>query len=96
MSDWFAAFGQHDPVIMAELFRKISRVDLSDCISRISCPSLIAGGDSDPYIPKSHTRWIADQVPGAELVLWPGAGHMFFGERTQEYQEMLVRWLNRS
>lgn len=96
MSDWFDVFGQHDPVIMAELFRKISRVDLSDCIGRINCPTRIAGGDSDPYIPERHTRWIVDQVPGAELVLWPGAGHMFFAERTQEYQEMLVRWLNRS
>ncbi|MBM3970142.1 MAG: alpha/beta hydrolase [Planctomycetes bacterium] len=96
MRDWFATFGQHDSVIMAELFRKISRVDLSDCIGRIGCPTLIAGGDSDPYIPASHTRWIADQVRGAELVLWPGAGHMFFAERTQEYQDLLVRWLNRS
>lgn len=96
MRDWFAAFGQHDTVIMAELFRKISRVDLSDCIGRINCPTLIAGGDSDPYIPASHTRWIADQVRGAELVLWPGAGHMFFAERTREYQDVLVRWLSRS
>lgn len=96
MRDWFAAFGQHDTVIMAELFRKISRVDLSNCIGRINCPTLIAGGESDPYIPASHTRWIADQVRGAELVLWPGAGHMFFAERTQEYQDVLVRWLNRS
>ncbi len=95
MRDWFAAFGQHDTVIMAELFRKISRVDLSDCIGRINCPTLIAGGDSDPYIPPSHTRWIADQVRGAELVLWPGAGHMFFAERTPEYQDVLLRWLNR-
>lgn len=93
MRDWFAVFGQHDTVIMAELFRNISRVDLSDCIGRINCPTLIAGGDSDPYIPASHTRWIADQVRGAELVLWPGAGHMFFAERTREYQDVLVRWL---
>lgn len=96
MSDWFAAFGQHDHVVMAELFRKIARVDLSDCIGRISCPTLIVGGNDDPYIPATHTRWIADHVRGAELVLWPGAGHMFFAERTAEYQELLVRWLTRS
>ena len=96
MRDWFAAFGQHDTVIMAELFRKIARVDLSDGIGRINCPTLIAGGVSDTFIPASHTRWIANQVPGAELVLWPGAGHMFFAERTQEYQNMLVRWLRRT
>ena len=96
MRDWFAVFGQHDPVIMAELFRKISRVDLSESIGRINCPTLIAGGDSDPFVPATHTRWIANQVRGAELLLWPRAGHMFFAERTQEYQDLLVRWLNRS
>lgn len=94
MRDWFVAFGQHDRAIMAELFRQIARVDLSDGIGRINCPTLIAGGEADSYIPASHTRWIADQVRGAELVLWPGAGHMFFAERTREYQELLVRWLN--
>lgn len=96
MADWFAAWGQNDPVIMAELFRKISRFDLSDAIGGIKCPTLIAGGDSDPYISLPHTHWMANQIPGAELVLWPGAGHMFFAERTQEYQELLVRWLNQN
>lgn len=92
-ADWFSAFGQHDPVVMAELFRKIAQFSLADLIGRIDCPVLIAGGDDDAYISASHTRWIADQIPGAELELWPGAGHMFFAERTQEYQDMLVRWL---
>ena len=96
MDDWFVAWGQNDPMILAELFRKISRVDLSDCIDRISCPTLIAGGDTDPYIPATHTRWIADHVRGAELVLWPGAGHMFFAERPQPYQDVLIRWLNQN
>ena len=96
MADWFAAWGQNDPMVLAELFRKISRVDLSDCIDRISCPTLIAGGDTDPYIPATHTRWIADHVRGAELVLWPGAGHMFFAERPQPYQELLIRWLSQN
>jgi pimeloyl-ACP methyl ester carboxylesterase len=90
---WFSAFGQHDPHVMAELFRKIAQFDLSESIGRIVCPVLIAGGDGDPYISEFHTRWIADQIPGAKLELWPGAGHMFFAERTQQYQDLLVRWL---
>ncbi|MBC8113202.1 MAG: alpha/beta hydrolase [Candidatus Saccharimonas sp.] len=95
MQDWFNAFASQDPLVMSELFRKIAQFDFSDQVGRITCPTLIAGGESDPYIPVSHTRWIADHVPKAELVLWPGAGHLFFAERTQEYQELLVRWLDR-
>lgn len=90
---WFAAFAQHDPVVMVELFRKISQFKLTSSIGCICCPVLIAGGDQDAYISEPHTRWIADQIAGAELELWPGAGHMFFAERTQEYQAMLIRWL---
>ena len=96
MNDWFTAWGQNDPMILAELFRIISQLDLSEGIGRISCPTLIAGGDSDPYIPARHTQWIADHVPGAELVRWPGAGHMFFAERSQHYQDLLIRWLNQN
>ena len=92
MAKWFEDFGRHDPTIIAELFRKISRVDLTEALGRIRCPTLIAGGDSDPYIPQMHPHWIAEKV-SAELVQWRGAGHMFFAERLEEYQELLVRWL---
>ncbi len=95
MQDWFSAFANHDPVVMSEMFRKIAQFDLADQIGRIACPTLISAGDADPYISVSHTRWIADHVPKAELVLWPGAGHLFFAERTQAYQDLLVRWLER-
>lgn len=95
MDDWFAAFAQHDPAVIAELFRKIAQFDLSDVMGRIECPVLIAGGGADSYIPGIQPRWMAAQIRGAELVLWPGAGHMFFAERTQEFQELLVRWLKR-
>ena len=96
MEDWFAAFAQHDPAAIAELFCKIAQFDLSEQMSRIECPVLIAGGELDSYIPASHPRWMADQIRGAELVLWPGAGHMFFAERTRDFQELLVRWLKGS
>jgi pimeloyl-ACP methyl ester carboxylesterase len=95
MDDWFTAFAKHDPTVMAELFCKIAEFDLSESLRRIDCPVLIARGGADPYIPGLHPRWMAEQIPGAELVLWPGAGHMFFAERTGDFQELLVRWLER-
>lgn len=96
MDAWFTRFAQHSPTMMAELFRKLAQLDVSAELTQIACPTLIAGGDADPYIPVSHTHWLADQVPGAEKVIWPGTGHMFFAERTREYQELLVRWLERT
>ncbi len=95
IDEWIEAFGHHDAVVFAELFREFTRFDLSDLMRRIGCMTLIAGCGADSYILGMHSRWMFDQIHGAELVLWPGAGHMFFAERTQELQELLVRWLNR-
>ncbi len=96
MDAWFASFGQHSPAVMADLFRVIAQLDMSAQLSDINCPVLIAGGEADPYIPASHANWMVDQIPGAEKVIWPRAGHLFFAERTSEYQELLVDWLERT
>ncbi len=95
MLDCFRAYANHDPRVMTELFRIISRLDATDSLSQIRCPTLICGGESDPYIPASQTRRIAEHVPNSELVLWPKAGHIFFAERTREFHELLVNWLER-
>ena len=38
--------------------------------------TLILGGEQDLMTPADHSREIAEQVPGAELVILPEAGHM--------------------
>ena len=43
MDDWFAAFGQHDVAVIAELFRKIAQFDLSDVMGRIVCHYFYSG-----------------------------------------------------
>jgi pimeloyl-ACP methyl ester carboxylesterase len=90
----FRAFANHDPRVITELFQIIAQFDASDSLANIPCPTLICGGEADPYIPASQTQRIAALIPNAELVLWPQAGHLFCVERTREYQELLTRWLD--
>lgn len=46
-------------------------VNFSDIIE----PVLLWHGDDDMFSPVSHTRWLARQIPGSELVLRSGAAH---------------------
>ncbi|MGH2868483.1 MAG: alpha/beta fold hydrolase [Solirubrobacteraceae bacterium] len=41
-------------------------------------------GEEDRTISMSHSRWVASQIPGAQLTAWPGAGHLHTPERWAE------------
>ena len=32
----------------------------------------------------AHSRWVAAQIPSAELTVWPGAGHLHTPDRWAE------------
>jgi pimeloyl-ACP methyl ester carboxylesterase len=43
----------------------------------IAAPTLVADGAGDPLDPAANSRALARLVPGAQLVLYPGAAHAF-------------------
>lgn len=45
-------------------------------LSSIPTPTLVVHGDADVLIPTDNGRFLATRIPGAELVLIAGAGHM--------------------
>ena len=47
-------------------------------------PAVVLVGDHDRLCPPRHARAIAAELPDAELVLFPGAGHMLTYERDAE------------
>jgi pimeloyl-ACP methyl ester carboxylesterase len=42
----------------------------------ITVPTLLLHGDRDGINPPSHGQWLASRIPGAELRLTPGDGHI--------------------
>ncbi|WP_375177535.1 alpha/beta fold hydrolase [Marinobacter mobilis] len=52
-----------------------SRDDLTERLSGITQPALIIHGDAHIAIPLERAQMMADQIPDAELVVIPGAGH---------------------
>ena len=44
-------------------------------LSRIRIPVLVANGDNDIMVPTPNSHDLARRIPGAELVIYPDAGH---------------------
>jgi pimeloyl-ACP methyl ester carboxylesterase len=44
-------------------------------LSSISAPTLVIHGTADPMFPIAHGEALADEIPGARLLLLEGAGH---------------------
>lgn len=52
-------------------------------------PTLVLAGDRDLLTPPEHARKLAQHLPGARLIISPGAGHMLPLERDRHVSEML-------
>lgn len=44
-------------------------------LSAVHIPTLVANGDQDRMVPSSNTFDLARRIPGAQLVIYPDAGH---------------------
>ncbi|MGH3494196.1 MAG: alpha/beta fold hydrolase [Sciscionella sp.] len=56
---------------------------------------LVLAGDADALTPPQHSERIAAEVPGAQLLMLAGAGHMVILERPQQVNEALGALLHR-
>ena len=64
-------------------------------LSEISVPALVMVGAEDTETPPSYAELLADRIPGAELVVVPGAGHLLNLEDPATVETRLRRhWLD--
>ncbi|MET8542186.1 alpha/beta hydrolase [Kitasatospora sp. NPDC004799] len=59
-------------------------------------PALVLAGTKDLLTPSTHSEAIAERLPGAELVLAEGAGHLVMLERPELVDHELARLLRRA
>lgn len=71
----------------------LARPDRRDQLSWIDVPTLVICGERDPICPATLSKQIAGAVPGARLVLVPGAGHYVTLERPEIVAAELSAWL---
>jgi pimeloyl-ACP methyl ester carboxylesterase len=59
----------------------------------IQAPTLVADGTDDVANPVSNSRMLARLIPGARLVLYPGAGHAFLFQDSGAFVAELTSFL---
>jgi 3-oxoadipate enol-lactonase len=72
-----------------------ARHDVWDALPSLAVSTLVLHGDADLLIPTENGRRIAARIPGAELVLLPGAGHMLQADGGTAVREAVLPFLAR-
>jgi pimeloyl-ACP methyl ester carboxylesterase len=57
--------------------------DAWDRLPAIAAPTLVMHGSEDAVMPVANARALAARIPGATLVVFDGAGHLFFHEEPE-------------
>lgn len=69
------------------------RDDQTSLLARIACPTLILVGSEDPITPVPDSEKMQRAIAGSRLVVIENASHVSNLERTEQFNEELVRFL---
>ena len=64
------------------------KLAFQDCLAEITAPTLVAGGENDPFYTPALFRETANGIPNAQLCLYPNMGHPASGK--QFHQDILA------
>jgi 3-oxoadipate enol-lactonase len=87
--------GQPAGSIAAAALGMAERRDSTEDLGSIRVPSLVITSADDTLIPPAATTPMAEQIPGAELVTIPAAGHLSNLEAPHEFNAALAALLQR-
>jgi 3-oxoadipate enol-lactonase len=62
-------------------------------LSQILAPTLLIHGESDKLIPSVNSRIIAQRIPGAKVMVIPGASHIFTTDQPNAANEAVAQFL---
>jgi len=94
--DWFARYQRlsASPGSMRALWESLRDTDIRAVLATISVPTLIMHRTGDILVPVEASRYMAERIPGAKLVEFPGQDHLWwFGDQdaiVDEIEEFLT------
>lgn len=77
------------------LMGTLGALDPVGSLGRVQCPTLVVHGEADP-IPWEFGTFIADRIPGASLVVIPGASHFPFVEDRAAFLQAIEEFTART
>jgi len=64
-------------------------------LGELRVPTLVLHGTEDRLVDPRNARLLAERIPGAELVLLEGAGHVYHSERAEEADRAVLEFVER-
>jgi pimeloyl-ACP methyl ester carboxylesterase len=74
----------------------VMKHDTIDRLSEITHPTLVMTGTEDTLVAPANSRMIAERIPGARLIEFEDTGHVFFTEKPNEVNRVLIDFFARS
>lgn len=62
-------------------------------LNKINVPTLVITGSEDIVVPPQNSSMLAERIFGAQLVIIPGGGHLFFIEKAEEFNGTVLEFL---
>ncbi len=82
-----------DPLAFVSQLSAAMSHDASGRLSRVRARTLVITGDADRLVPPENSARIAERVPGARLVVLPGAPHRLFAENAEAFNREVLEFL---
>lgn len=76
--------------------RACDAFDVMDRLAEVTCPTLVVCGEEDRMTPPKYGRYLAEGITGAELRLFPKAGHMVMLEKPGAVADEIRAFLARA
>ena len=68
----------------------VMKHDTIDRLHQITHPTLVMTGSEDTLVDPCNSRLIAQHIPGAKLIEFPQTGHVFFTEKPEDVNRVLI------
>jgi pimeloyl-ACP methyl ester carboxylesterase len=86
---------QCSPRVISRDFRMCDEFDIMEEVFRISVPTLVIVGESDVMTPPKYSRYLADNIEGAELRVISKAAHAVMLEQPRMVNSAIKEWAER-
>ena len=80
----------HGTEELARRAQGIASFDVFDALPRLTVPTLVLTGSHDGLVPPENAQRLAARIPGAELAVIEGGGHVFFVEQPEATNRALL------
>ena len=89
----FRAIGDRRAVAVAVIMQQLQACAAHDANERLpelaGLPTLVIHGTEDELLPVQNGKLIASRIPGSQLEIFDGVGHLFFWERPERSAELV-------